>query len=171
MRATRCVRARHREYRAAALDCNPLHDPPPTGPYMMIPYKKVEIFGQPVCTRQDRTMFNRHYSAVRITVERTFGQLKARFESLLKGMWFRDDDMYTLCFEACCILHNVCLEFKDAWDERKIKQTMKKLGVQKKAVRKACRTVYKLNKVGGTLEDGRARRKEVMEGATGSTLG
>ena len=43
-------------------------------PYMMSPYKKAEIEKEPSVRRDARTFFNRHYSAVRITVERCIGR-------------------------------------------------------------------------------------------------
>jgi hypothetical protein len=97
--------------------------------------------------------------------------LKARFPSFLYGMWFRDEKMYSTTFSAGCILHNVCLSFRDSWSKKLVRETMKVLKEQKKLYRRAMRTVSRRHKVGGSLEDGRVRRKAVMEQATGSKEG
>lgn len=140
-------------------------------PYMMSPFSKTEIENEPQVRADARTFFNRHFSSVRIVIERCFGVLKARFQSLLRGMWFRDAAMYSLIFEVCCILHNICLDFKDVWSETAVRKARVVIRQQKKAWRKAMRKVPRVHPVGGNLDAGRARRKEVMKRATGSTEG
>lgn len=141
-------------------------------PYMITPYKNSEIAKEQLQHVKDaRTYFNRHFSAVRITVERCIGVLKARFRCLLFGMWFRDEKMYSCIFVACCILHNVSLSFRDAISEAEVSRARLVVRREKKAVRAAAKRKVKLSKVGGTLEAGRARRKRVMEEATGSREG
>ena len=58
----------------------------------------------------ERRSFNRHYSSVRISVERAFGILKARFRALGEKIRFRKEEDYINCMWACCILHNMCAE-------------------------------------------------------------
>jgi hypothetical protein len=139
-------------------------------PYMMIPFKKAEIDGQPQHIADARTLFNRHYSgSARIVVERCIGVLKARFSSLLKGMWFRDASMYSVIFETCCILHHVCLDFRDAWSDSQVRSAIQKIRLQERLYRRA--VPRPLSNAGGSLADGQARRKAVMLGATGSAYG
>lgn len=57
-----------------------------------------------------RRSFNRLYSSVRISIERAFGILKARFQGLSKKIWFRRLEDYQSCIHACAILHNICAE-------------------------------------------------------------
>ena len=141
-------------------------------PYMITPYKNSEIVKELLQHVKDaRTYFNRHFSAVRIMIERCFGVLKARFRCLLFGMWFRDEKMYTRIFVACCILHNICLNFRDAISKAEVSRARLVVRREKKAVRAAAKRQVKLSKIGGTLEEGRARRKRVMEEATGSREG
>jgi len=141
-------------------------------PYMITPYKNSEIMKEPQQHVKDaRTFFNRHFSAVRIIIERCFGVLKARFRCLLHGMWFRDERMYTRIFLACCILHNLCLNFRDAISEAQVRSARIVIQREKIAVRAGAQRKVKLSKVGGTLDAGRARRKRVMEDATGSREG
>jgi hypothetical protein len=62
-----------------------------------------------------RARYNKFFSGVRISVERAFGILKARFQALAQKMDFRGldaIDMYRRCFIACAILHNICAEMK-----------------------------------------------------------
>jgi hypothetical protein len=139
-------------------------------PYMMTPYSTAEMKKVEKSVANAWVFFNRHFSAVRIVIERVFGILKARFRSLLVGMWFRDVTMYPLIFEVCCYLHNVCLDFREAWDAPAVRRATRENKRQKKAWRKAMKKIPRLNKnVGGTLEQGRARRKEVCKAATGFT--
>lgn len=139
-------------------------------PYMMIPFKTAEIDGKPQHIADARTYFNRHYSgSARIVVERCIGVLKARFGSLLKGMWFRDTAMYSVIFETCCILHNVCLDFRDTWSDAQVRRVCQKIRLQERLYRRAI--PRPLSNVGGSLADGQARRKEVMQAATGSAFG
>jgi hypothetical protein len=58
----------------------------------------------------ERRSFNRHYSSVRISCERAFGILKARFRALGAKISFRNEEDYVNCVWACCILHNMCAE-------------------------------------------------------------
>lgn len=139
-------------------------------PYMMIPFKKAEIEGQAQHIADARTLFNRHYSgSARIVVERCIGVLKARFASLLHGMWFRDASMYSIIVETCCILHNVCLDFRDTWSEEQVRRACKKIRKQEELRRRV--VPRPLSNVGGTLADGQARRNAVMLAATGSAHG
>jgi len=141
-------------------------------PYMITPYKNSEIAKEPLqVVKEARTFFNRHFSAVRIMIERCFGVLKARFRCLLFGMWFRDEAMYSRVFLACCILHNVCLHFRDAISKAEVSRARLVVRGEKKAVRAAAKRRVKLSKVGGTLDAGRARRKRVMKEVTGSREG
>ena len=141
-------------------------------PYMITPFKNSEIAKVTLQHVKDaRTYFNRHLSAVRIMIERCFGVLKARFRCLLFGMWFRDESMYSSIFLACCVLHNICLHFRDAISEAEVSRARVVIRREKKAVRAAAKRKVKLSKIGGTLEAGRARRKRVMEEATGSCEG
>ncbi|XP_068666360.1 uncharacterized protein [Aristolochia californica] len=53
----------------------------------------------------ERELFNRRYSSLRSTIERTFGALKARFNILKDAPPF-DFDVQVNIVIACCVLHN-----------------------------------------------------------------
>jgi len=140
-------------------------------PYMMTPFSKAEIENQPQARADSRTFFNRHFSGVRIVIERCFGVLKARFQALLHGMWFRDAAMYSAVFEACCIIHNICLNFREVWSKSDVLKARVVIRAQKKAWRRALKKIPRVHAIGGDLDAGRARRKKVMKRATGSNEG
>jgi len=77
-------------------------------PYLQTGFNSKEVGSSPELAWY-KTLYNRHFSGMRITIERCFGVLKARFPALLHGMWYRDRRMYSKTFHACCVLHNMSL--------------------------------------------------------------
>jgi hypothetical protein len=87
----------------------------PLRPFMMTGFKRGELCKLNAHDRGRRERFNKFFSGVRISVERAFGILKARFRSLREQFHARGDDAlkaYHCVFRAACILHNVCADMK-----------------------------------------------------------
>ena len=63
-------------------------------------------------------VFNYHLSKCKRVVENAFGQLKARFRRIGRGLEVNIDNA-TPIIQTCCILHNICNNqndhFKNAW--------------------------------------------------------
>jgi hypothetical protein len=82
-------------------------------PWMMTGWKKVDLRSVEKWRRERYQKFNKFFSGTRISVERGFGILKARFKTLGGKMDFRGlkaIDEYHHAFAACCTLHNVCAD-------------------------------------------------------------
>lgn len=58
--------------------------------------------------------FNTKHSKTRVVIERAFGTLKGRFRKL-KYIYMYNTEMIPLVILACCILHNICIEYEDAF--------------------------------------------------------
>ncbi|XP_066589412.1 putative nuclease HARBI1 [Prorops nasuta] len=56
--------------------------------------------------------FNKKLSSTRMTIEKAFGLLKARFRKL-KYVYMYRTDMIPLVILSCCILHNICIDKDD----------------------------------------------------------
>lgn len=80
-------------------------------PWMMRGWGPSELRDASWLTQQ-RFKFNKFYSGVRISAERGFGILKARFRAWGGHLILRDEDDYRVCFLASAILHNICAEYK-----------------------------------------------------------
>lgn len=81
----------------------------------MTGFKKNELQNMMPFMRERYERFNRLFSGVRISVERAFGILKARFRALAQVFDARGADAtetYHIVFRAACILHNVCADMK-----------------------------------------------------------
>ena len=65
--------------------------------------------------------FNRRLSSARVVVERAFGVLKGRWRILLKRLDNRFANVSEIIL-SCCILHNICQEAGDEYDEEEIIQ-------------------------------------------------
>lgn len=61
--------------------------------------------------------FNYNLSKTRRIVENAFGRLKARFRFINKRME-SELDTSVLAIKACCVLNNVCEDFRDGVDPR-----------------------------------------------------
>ena len=89
----------------------------PLRPFMISGYRKNEMAPH----AEGKTYFNVLFSGTRNIVERVFGILKARFP-ILHGMWYRvkNESLYhdTVC--ALGILHNLCIDARDQWDDDKV---------------------------------------------------
>ena len=156
--------------------------------WMMRGYSKKELLDGATSTR--RTLFNKMYSGTRISCERAFGQVKARFVGIGKGLWFRTQDKYFKVFCSACILHNckfsavikartsfllltnfsfslftVCASLKDEWDEDEVVTAMEAEAKWKsdKATRASTAAVGPPTMSGGSLEGGRQRRERLLD--------
>lgn len=78
----------------------------PLSEYLMKPFPY--IINQP----QNEKTFNYHLSKCRRVVENAFGQLKARFRRISKGLEV-DIKNASLYSKATCVLHNFCNDNKD----------------------------------------------------------
>ena len=78
-------------------------------PWLLKPYQGVGL--------SDKQKFNRRLSRARVVVECAFGRLKGRWRSLLKRKDMKLDYLCT-AVTACCILHNICEEHHDEFDEQ-----------------------------------------------------
>ena len=74
--------------------------------HVLVPFKRRPL--QDLTEQQHR--FNFIHSILRGVVEKTIGQLKARFRWMLKGTPFQKIEKYADCFAASCILHNMMLD-------------------------------------------------------------
>lgn len=140
----------------------------PLRPWMMTGWKTAEMAKMNIAAKSRMERFNRFFSGVRISVERAFGILKARFKGLRERFHCRGKDAlntYHLIFMSACILHNVCADKKaplPAKADIKAALAAEAEGMYKK--RKAMdedAVVYK--KVGGTLEEGRKKRQRLFD--------
>ena len=75
---------------------------------LLTPFKKVKGFLPPALLR-----FNYFHALSRNIAEKTIGVLKGRFRWMLKGTQFGSVKTYCQAFLMCCILHNLCIDFKD----------------------------------------------------------
>lgn len=118
-----------------------------------------------------RSWFNRYFSGTRITIERAFGVLKARFRSLLSGLFLRDPSEYSPVVLALMIMHNICIQYRDEVDAGEISAAIEEERKQKEARMKALKAAAAAAAAAGaaeapvvhenTLAAGRARRAEI----------
>jgi hypothetical protein len=129
-------------------------------PYCVSGYRAKEIAGH--ARAAFRAWFNRIFSSTRITVERAFGVLKGRFRALLSGLFFRRTEEYSVVFLALCILHNICISYRDEVDPRDITEAMEKEHAAKVArQREADEADVPPATHANNLAAGRARREEI----------
>nr|CAI5846931.1 unnamed protein product [Callosobruchus analis] len=65
---------------------------------------------------EEQKKINKALSATRVLIENAFGLLKGRWRQLLQ-LEFHEVDKITKFIIACCVLHNLCIENADIWDE------------------------------------------------------
>lgn len=82
----------------------------PLREYLLTPYKDYGTL-----TQAQRT-YNYKLSATRVLIENTFGMLKNRFRQLI-SLDFHTVDKITKCILACCVIHNLCIEFNDEMED------------------------------------------------------
>ena len=81
------------------------------GAYSLLPWLiKPYNFG-PALTHSEK-LFNKKLSSARVTVERAFGILKARWRCLLKRLDNCIENVSAVVI-ACCVLHNICQMNRD----------------------------------------------------------
>jgi hypothetical protein len=129
-------------------------------PYCISGFRAKEIAGHEFANF--RAWFNRYFSSTRITVERAFGVLKGRFRSLLSGLFFRNQKEYSVVFLSLCILHNICIEYRDEVDPLDIAEAMAKEHTTKAArKREAEEAVVPPATHANNLAAGRVRRDQI----------
>ncbi|XP_066929993.1 uncharacterized protein [Clytia hemisphaerica] len=80
----------------------------PLVPWLVKPYPFI-----PALTRSEKR-FNKILSSARVTVERGFGILKARWRCLLTRLDAEVENVSDQII-ACCVLHNICQEMNDEY--------------------------------------------------------
>lgn len=78
--------------------------------YLLTPYKDCGKL-----TRKER-QFNVKHCQTRVKIENAFGLLKQRFRQLMRLDFFTVEDMSKFIL-ACCVLHNLCIDFDDQFVE------------------------------------------------------
>nr|CAI5853245.1 unnamed protein product [Callosobruchus analis] len=78
--------------------------------YLVTPYRDYGLL-----TDQQKKS-NRIFSATRVLIENAFGLLKGRWRQLLQ-LEFHEVDKITKFIMACCVLHNICIDNIDLWDD------------------------------------------------------
>jgi hypothetical protein len=63
--------------------------------------------------------YNTSFSGTRVLIENAFGLLKARWGQL-KYLKFFTIEKTALFVKACCVLHNICIDKQDHWDDEDI---------------------------------------------------
>ena len=80
----------------------------------------VKPYPQNIRLTNSQKRFNKKLSSARVTVERAFGVLKARWRCLLKRL-NNNFNFVPLIIIACCVLHNICQNHNDIYvDEDEI---------------------------------------------------
>jgi hypothetical protein len=150
----------------------------------------------------EKEYYNRRYSGVRITIERVFGGaahaharvrasplppppltifrapavLKARFAALSTRLFFRfpTSDMreYSKFFKACCILHNICLRFKDEPSEKEITDATERERNERVEWKQAqgVAPLAPAAALVGSADDGKATRRALAEKLNGKKI-
>ncbi|XP_036317676.1 protein ALP1-like [Rhagoletis pomonella] len=85
----------------------------PVKPFLLTPFRQNSIEH----TKEDRDLYNKHFSKYRVRIENCFGILKEKFSSL-KELKFRmlNNKNKAECNDwimVCCILHNVLINIHD----------------------------------------------------------
>lgn len=80
-------------------------------PHLMAPYKDNGHL------TQHQNNFNHYLSKARMSIERAFGLLKARWRSLLHLLPVTSIDKIPQYVVACCVLHNICELRGDVYNE------------------------------------------------------
>lgn len=62
-------------------------------------------------------VYNKELSRMRVVIERAFGRLKGRWRILLDKVPMRDRNRVVTVTLACCLLHNICEERHEAYEE------------------------------------------------------
>ncbi|KAG8731119.1 hypothetical protein FRC10_002013, partial [Ceratobasidium sp. 414] len=84
----------------------------PLSTYVLVPFRRNER----TIDGPRKKKFNRMISKARVTIERAFGRLKARFPALKRlGPTEDMSDLYR-AIEALMILHNMCFDLHDRPD-------------------------------------------------------
>lgn len=67
---------------------------------------------------EDQKLFNKSLSSARVVVENAFGRLKGRWRILLTESRIRDFKKTIKIITTCCILHNICEDNNEFYDNR-----------------------------------------------------
>lgn len=81
----------------------------PLEPYLITPYRAAIEEGP-------EARFNTIHSQTRNVIERCNGVLKGRFRCLIRELHYTPEKA-TQIINVCCMLHNICLHFKQDFNE------------------------------------------------------
>ena len=84
----------------------------PLCPNIIVPYPATEVRGESAEAISKRK-FNKVHSSARMTIERAFGRLAARWRFISKHVYIRKTKDICQVITAACILHNFCININD----------------------------------------------------------
>lgn len=82
----------------------------PLRQYLLTPYKD---YGN---LDASKSKYNKKHAQTRVKIENCFGLLKQRFRQLMRLDFFAVERMCYFVL-GCCVLHNLCIDSGDLWDE------------------------------------------------------
>jgi hypothetical protein len=77
----------------------------PLSRHLIVPYPNSESLSNPY-----KRSFNKMLSASRVSIERAFGLLVARWRFLAYHIYILDQIDINDVISACCVLHNICID-------------------------------------------------------------
>ena len=83
-------------------------------PWCMTPFTSPEI------TSRERASYNKVHLSTIMVVERAFGCLKGRWKILHYGIDSQQLAYIVKVIHACCVLHNLCINNNDCWEDQLI---------------------------------------------------
>ncbi|XP_071636127.1 putative nuclease HARBI1 isoform X3 [Temnothorax longispinosus] len=83
----------------------------PIREWLLVPFKN---YGN---LREMENRYNKKHCQTRVRIENAFGILKARFQQLLLQIDMHKVEKITKFIVCCCVLHNLCIDNNDIWDE------------------------------------------------------
>jgi hypothetical protein len=77
----------------------------PLSRHLIVPYPNSESL-----SNRNKRLFNKMLSASRVSIERAFGLLVARWRFLAYHIYLLDQIDINDVISACCVLHNICID-------------------------------------------------------------
>lgn len=78
--------------------------------YLLTPYRAYENLSE------SEKIYNLKFCQTRVKIENAFGVLKCRFRQLMR-LDFHNVETMAQFIIACCVLHNICINRDDIYDE------------------------------------------------------